>query len=163
MRPIHIVLAVFLNFALFGSASGSDRAVQAEAQKFLTALLSKDERALIAFEGDEEVFSDGVHLNEDIVDFLYGRKGDKTKSLLDIARMGKISIKVIQQPDNYFIVLFYPHKFKKRVDFSVTFIETQWMKKYFACAFRWANGQLVLHHNFCFAETDGPFPEDPEA
>lgn len=157
MRLIHVVLAVFLNFVPFGSASGSDRAVQAEAQKFLSALLSRDERALIAFGDDEQVFSDGVRLNQDIADFLYRRTGEKNKSVLDIARMGRISIKVIPQPDSSFIALFYPNKFKKRVDTSVTFLQTQWMERYFACAFRWSNGQLVLHQNFCFAETDGPF------
>lgn len=158
MRLMHIVLAVFLIFFLFGSASGSNRTDQAEAQKFLSALLSKDERKLIVFEGDEQAFSDGTRLNRDIYDFLY-RQGSKTKSVLDIARMGRISIKILQQPDNSFIAVFYPHSFKRRVDTSVTFLETQWMEKYFACAFRWSNGRLVLHQNFCFAETDGPFPE----
>lgn len=160
MRLIHIVFAVLINSVLFGCASGSERTVQAEAQKFLTALLSKDERALIAFEGDERVFSDGIRLNRDIYDYLYRPKGDKTKSVLDIAMMGKISIKVIPQPDNSFIAVFYPQKFKRRVDTSVTFLKTQWMEKYFACAFRWSNGKIVLHQNFCFAETDGPFPEN---
>ena len=129
MRLIHIFLAVFLSSFFVGSASGSDRTNLAEAHKFLSALLSKDERALIVFEGDEEVFSDGIRLNRVIYDFLYRQKYNKTKSVPDIARMGTISIKVLQQPDDSFIAVFYPHRFKTEVDTSVTFLETQWMEK----------------------------------
>ena len=155
-----IGVLVLLSSALISEAGENNHTLKAETQRFLTALLSKDERVLVAFEDDGPFFSDGVHLNPDIYNFLYRPVDNQSHSIIDITKQGRLSIKILPQVDNSFIAVFYPRKFKKQVDTSLTFLKTEWMEKYFACAFRWSNGRLVLHHNFCFAETDGPFPKN---
>lgn len=105
------------------------------------------------------MFYDGAQLNADIFGFLYQPNKKNGKSVLEIAKRGKITFKIIPQPDNSLIIVYYPQKYGKLVNTSVKFLATQWMEKYFACAFRLSNGRLVLHQNFCFAETDGPFSE----
>jgi hypothetical protein len=128
------------------------------ATAFLDALLSKDERQLHAYTNEGVGFFESGHLQRDIAEFLYEDHGD-WKSVSSIAGIGHLESVVIPQGENVAIVLYVPSIHKKHIA-DATFLKTQWMKKYFACQFNTSSQQWKLYGNFCFAETDGPFPED---
>lgn len=155
---ILLMLTLFFLFNVFGfaNAKAKDSKESVEAKKFLVHLLTKNEMKLIEYEDGQKIFSSEGKLNEDIYDFLY-TSTTNSKSVVEIAKIDKILIKVIKQKESIITVLFYPKKFHWAINNDVNFLENEWMKKYFACEFVNRNGELKLYYNFCFAETGGPF------
>lgn len=158
MKILLLIVTLFCSFSASGlaNAKAKDSNVGLEAKKFLVHLLTKNEKKLIEYEEGQKIFSSEGKINGDIYDFLYTSSAN-SKSVVEIAKMDKISIKVIKQKENVVTVLFYPKKFHRAINNDVTFLENEWMKKYFACEFVIRNGELKFYYNFCFAETGGPF------
>lgn len=156
MKTFLLILTLFCSFSVAGLAKAKESKVNVEAKKFLVHLLAKNEMKLIGYEEGKKIFSSDGKINKDIYDFLY-TSTTNSKSVVEIAKMDKILIKVIKQKGNVVTILFYPKKFHQAINNDVTFLENEWMKKYFACEFVIRNGELKLYYNFCFAETDGPF------
>lgn len=154
LRMLGLVCALVFN----GAAMAQVQERQA-VRTFLNALFARDEVRLLAFTQSERVSSSAGKLDPYVYDFLYKpRPGSKT--VLEIAKIDKLLFKIFRQPDDTFIVIFYPKKYHWNVNNDVKFLETQWLEKYFACWFELREGKLRLHANFCFAETDGPFPPE---
>lgn len=129
------------------------------AKEFLTSLLDKDEKEIIEYMGSSKIFLTDGKINEDIQYFLYEEKNDSDgwKSITEISRLDALSIKIIEQEKNVITVLFYPKKFEASL-MNISFLQNEWMKKYFSCEFEVINNKWEFYQSFCFAETDGPFP-----
>lgn len=153
-----LIVTLLCSFSVPGFVSAKEKysKVSVEAKKFLTHLLTKNEAKLIEYEDGQNIFSSEGKINGDIYDFLYTSKTN-SKSVVEIAEMDKVLIKVIKQKGNVVTILFYPKKFQWVINNDLTFLEKEWMKKYFACEFVIRRGELKLHYSFCFAETGGPF------
>ncbi|WMW78917.1 hypothetical protein RF679_09580 [Undibacterium cyanobacteriorum] len=147
---------VFTNSA---EAKANERNLHAQVNQFLVYLLTKNEGKLAAYEVGERTFSSKGKLDSEIYDFLYKSEPapSEWKSIIEIAKMDKLQVKLIKQDDGSIFVLFFPEKYRRSVNSDVTFLEEQWMKKYFACQFDLHGGKIKLKYNFCFADTDGPF------
>ncbi|MBC3832311.1 hypothetical protein H8K33_12375 [Undibacterium amnicola] len=158
MKISLLILTLLCSFIVSGfvGAQEKDRKVSIEARKFLAHLLSKNEAKLIEYEDEQNIFSSEGKINGDIYDFLYTSKTN-SKSVVEIAEMDKVLIKVIKQKGNVVTILFYPKKFQWEINNDLTFLEKEWMKKYFACEFVIHRSKLKFHYSFCFAETGGPF------
>jgi len=128
------------------------------AAAFLKALLARDERALYAY--GPGFFISGK-LPPATIEFLY--KSDPKRgyrSVTDIAADGPLVTTIVPQADkNVVMVIYVPMKYKAGLK-STKFLESEWMKKYFACWFDTTDSQWRLYYNFCFDETDGPYPGD---
>jgi hypothetical protein len=138
----------------------SDRAAQdtSRARSFLNALLAKNETRLYSYTNSGAGFFEGKHLAKEISDFLYGDH-EGWKSVTRIAESGPLESVIVPQGNHVVIVLYVPAANRKDIG-GAHFLKSQWMKKYFACQFDISNQQWKLVANFCFAETDGPYPED---
>ena len=132
------------------------QAVLRDAEKFLGALLAQDQEALRAYDGS--VFFDSNGIRPEIRDFLYESKGE-WRSIIEISRLGEIRPVVVPQGNGTIIVLYVPSIYESEVS-NAGFLSEQWMKKYFACHFILEGSHWMLYENFCFAETDGPYPPD---
>lgn len=130
-----------------------------EARRFLKYVLEKNERELIKFAEPSGRYFKGTRLKGEIFTFLYSSQG-QWRSVNDIAKMGKLLVKIVKQDDGRIIVIYYPQKYYLPVNADVRFLESEWMRKYFACEFEVRDRRLLLGENFCFAETDGPFPPE---
>ncbi len=136
------------------SATDSDVAV---AKAFLAALLSRDERTLRSF---GQGFFEGGNLDKETNDFLY--KADpkhKKRSVVQIAAEGDLEVVLVRQKAGIVTVIYVPKQHRAGVK-KMSFLQQEWMNKYFACEFDTTKPQWVLHYNFCFSETDGPYPAE---
>ncbi|MDH5434805.1 MAG: hypothetical protein OEY19_12750 [Gammaproteobacteria bacterium] len=125
------------------------------AKTFLSILLNKDEKGIIQYMGKSDVFLTNGKINEDIMDFLY-KSEQAWKSVNDIAAIDKLNFKIIPQESEVVTVIYYPEKFKNKIE-DIQFLEKEWMEKYFACEFEEIDGKWTFYQNVCFAETGGPF------
>ena len=167
---LNVIVFCFLNAGVIGCQSSADGSLAlakneqvpslAQAEEFLGYLLVRDEKSIIKYMGDSEIFLTDGKISQDIIDFLYaGNKQGGWKSVLEIAKLDKVSIKLIKQKNNVITVLFYPRKYSNQMN-DLSFLENEWMKKYFACEFEIINGTWEFYQNVCFAETDGPYPPE---
>ncbi|GAA0586307.1 hypothetical protein [Rhizomicrobium electricum] len=127
------------------------------AKAFLTALLSRDERTLRSFGA---AFFEGGKLDKETNDFLY--KADpkhKKRSIAQIAADGDLEIVLVRQRAGIVTVIYVPKQYRAGA-MKMSFLEQEWMNKYFACEFDTTKPHWVLHYNFCFSETDGPYPAE---
>ena len=127
------------------------------AREFLEALMTHDVGALKSFASE---FGGGQQhqLDPEIEEFLFRDAGDWL-SVTSIAEIAPLEIVIVYQNDVQFLALYVPKSSMRSVT-SDEFLQTQWMKKYFACQFKKTAGSWKLYMNFCFAETDGPYPSD---
>lgn len=99
-------------------------------------------------------------MNQDLYDFLYKHDTKKAKkSINEIISKEDFVKKIVWQDDNIFTLMVFTSKNKSNVDSDIEFLKDKWMKEYIACEFIIKDGNLFLHQNFCFFETDGPFHE----
>ena len=141
----------------------SDESVIGDVRKarvFLEHLLARDEESIVKYLGKSRAFHSGDKLNQEIYDFLYRRKmGEEWKSVLEIASLGSLGIKIVPQGSNVITVLYFPTRFQTEIE-DERFLVNEWMKKYFACEFEAVGDGWEFYQNVCFAETDGPFPPE---
>lgn len=154
-------ILLYLSFLAFITpvAAGPNGSHTSQAKSFLESLLAKNEEKLIEFTGHRERFFSGSKLNSDFYDFLYKPEPGRN-SVVEIANLDKILVKIVKQKNGKIIVLYYPQKYSRQVNNDVKFLQQEWMNKYFACEFTVRGAKLILEQNFCFAETDGPFPAE---
>ncbi len=159
MKIILLVMSLLSGsiFPNLVNAKTQENAITIEVNKFLGYLISRNEAKLAEFEDGNPIFSSNGKLNNDIYNFLY-KPNSPSKSTIEITKLDRLKIKIVKQSDNVITVLFYPKKYHWSINRDPAFLERQWMKKYFACEFKVLGDKLKLFHNFCFAETDGPFP-----
>jgi hypothetical protein len=129
---------------------------QHTAEVFLRALLAQDEHSLRAYDGN--VFFNSEGLLPEIKDFLYKSKGE-WRSVIEISGLGELRPIIVPQKSGAIIVLYVPSVYESQVS-NAAFLSAEWMKKYFACQFVVQNNGWKLYENFCFAETDGPYPAE---
>lgn len=127
------------------------------ANKFKDALLTRDYDVLRDFSGvGDTVFFDGDKLDKDIYDFLYTERSSiDGGSIIKISKSPLIT-RIIPQKNGVFTAIYIQRKYQEQWK-DQYFLESQWMKSYFACEFIWNGERYLLYQNFCFAETGGPF------
>ena len=59
-------------------------------------------------------------------------------------------------------MLFYPAEEQSKIDEDGQYQRQQWMKGFFASECLLESGRIQMRQKLCFAETDGPFPENDE-
>jgi hypothetical protein len=138
--------------------AGVDSEQERKALTFVRALLSKDLHSLKKYGVTDEFFMPSGKLRPEIHDFLYG-KIPGWRSAREIAEDGKLTAVVVPQDDNQVIVIYVSKERKERLK-DIEFLQSEWMKQYFACQFDTREDPWKLHMNFCFAETDGPYPPE---
>lgn len=132
------------------------RDVNSAALEILTAILNRNQEKLAGFTEEPELFFENQKLSSEVFNFLY-QNDNLTGIHLSI---DDFTIKTLPQGNNIYIVL-YAQKNESRNFDDMQFLKQEWMKRYFACGIHLAaDGRVFLHENFCFAETDGPFPPD---
>ena len=160
---MRVLYPIFLTlFFVFSCSSVADqkKVVEKKSVEFLSSLLLKDEKVLASkYATGSRTFTQDNKLNPEIFSFLYGEKLDGFFNVTSIVDTGDLHIEVVPQRDERYIVLFTKLKYKDDIS-NMSFLENQWMKKYFACEFELINDELVFYSNICFAETGGPFPSD---
>jgi hypothetical protein len=163
------LLVSLLGLTFAASCSGADEEIstvstnedakphEVVAREFLEALMTHDVGTLRSFASN---FGGGQQSQWDseIEEFLFRDAGDWL-SVTSIAKIAPLEIVIVYQSDVQFLALYVPKSSMKSVK-SDEFLQTQWMKKYFACQFKKTAGSWKLYMNFCFAETDGPYPSD---
>jgi hypothetical protein len=145
-----------------GTSSASQPVTRDDvASSFIEALLRKDYAALRPYAGgDGSGFFVGERLDPEIESFLYqDDPASGTRSASQIVGAEGYRFKIIPQEDQVFTVLYVRSEDFPNLE-SAEFLEAEWMKRYFACEFIADGARYRLHQNFCFAETDGPFPGD---
>lgn len=160
MKLVYAIFMLMLISSSCSLADESDAYLKGKARDFLTALLSIDEETLATkYASNSKSFTKEGKLNREIYSFLYDDKDGEYLPVTKIVSSSDAYIKVIPQGQERYIALFMREKLRENAS-SISFLENEWMKKYFACEFELANGELTFYQNICFAESGGPFPPD---
>lgn len=83
----------------------------------------------------------------------------RLRSVVEIIALGDIEILGAPQPDGSIILAFVPGRYLPEAQ-RFGFYTDEWMRKFFACSFKKLDGRWQLAWEICFAESDGPWPEE---
>lgn len=129
--------------------------------KLKEALREGTAEALIPYFEHPEAMAPGGELSSYDAAYLRGLRQGGSSPLKPVRQILKEPVAVLatSQPKGDWIVVFIPEAKRYALDDS-GFLETGWLTDYFACRVDRRGGKLRIVHNFCFNETDGPFPGD---
>lgn len=164
-RILVVAFGVLAMYPSYGEAQSRERDVYLISQKgfgsnitndspkvaaaFLKALQARNLKQLSRFVvADADFFATGGKLQPWFSDFV--------SSVEKIGR-SELAIKIVPQASDRFIALYIPKAKRGKLE-DIKFLQTRWMEEYFACEFSKTQEGYKLHVNFCFAESDGPFP-----
>lgn len=132
--------------------------LDAVAQQLLSALLSKDADVIQRLEPSPGAYVENDELRPEIVAFLdSSNPSTGRRSLHQLSELGNLDVVIAAQGENRAFAIYVPHRFRDRVG-DPDFLETRWLRDYFACEFRATPSGWKLGGSFCFDETDGPYP-----
>ena len=124
----------------------SDAEIDREAQDFLQAILSDDDKNMLVFYPGDEISPIDAEFTHTKL-----RKIVKGQSIATRHwRQGReISIE------------FYQTQFKSRLD-QKDYQQKSYLKTFFFCDFTDAPGRLVITNSFCYDETEGPYERESD-
>ena len=158
-------IILFTSLFFVGGCNATDSSehllLDEKVDNFIIHLLARDEEYIVKnYLDSSPTFSNNGRLTKAVASFLY--ESDSSigkKSIQDVTSKREFSKKIIWQNKQTFTVIV-----TDKGDFNnlsnLTFLESEWMKKYFACEFVVKDDSILLYQNVCFAETGGPFPRD---
>lgn len=130
--------------------------------KLKEALRVGTAEALIPYFEHPDVMAPGGRLTPHDAAYLRGESQGGIGPLKPVRDILKEPVAVLatrQEPGDEWIVVFIPESKRGSLK-SAAFLETGWMTDYFACWVDRRDGKVRIIQNFCFNETDGPYPGD---
>ncbi len=130
------------------------------ARAFWDALLTRDVNMVRQLEASAGAYVEGTSMRPEAVAFFETSSPETgRRSVQDLASLGPVSVVIAEQSPGRAFVLFIPQQFADRVG-NPEFLETRWLKDYYACEFHSAPSGWKLGGSSCFEESDGPYPAD---
>ncbi len=134
------------------------------ARELVAAIRARDDQTLLTFLESPSNHSRNGKLEPTITEFLFDgtaiRKywAENAKSPAELLALGDPHIVMRPTDEKEAIVFFVAPQFAEEAGAGDPFYRSNFMRKYFACRFDKTAYGWKMKYSFCYAETEGPFP-----
>ncbi|HRK62851.1 MAG TPA: hypothetical protein PLN53_00560 [Terricaulis sp.] len=139
---------------------GASESLKGVARELLVAMLRKDAVVIQRLEPSPGSLVEEGQLRPEVISFLdASNPSTGRRSLKQLSDIGELEVVIAVQDENRAFAIYVPREYRERISDPV-FLETRWLKDYFACEFRSTPTGWKLGGSFCFDETGGPYPAE---